>query len=94
MVRFFLLRVSCLKTRLQFRSYYLTFHWKHSDYWLATVFLISVIFQADFFLVLGSARPAWDLLEKRSEIYSSRPRFVTACVSMLFTGLRQTLTPI
>lgn len=26
--------------------------------------------------VLGTAKAAWDLLEKRSEIYSSRPRFV------------------
>ena len=29
-------------------------------------------------LVLGTAQAAWDLLEKRSEIYSSRPRFVVA----------------
>ncbi|THV08021.1 cytochrome P450 [Dendrothele bispora CBS 962.96] len=29
-------------------------------------------------IVLGSAQVAWDLLEKRSEIYSSRPRFVVA----------------
>lgn len=28
--------------------------------------------------VLGTAQVAWDLLEKRSEIYSSRPRFVVA----------------
>ena len=28
--------------------------------------------------VLGTAQAAWDLLEKRSEIYSSRPRFVVA----------------
>ncbi|KAF8153144.1 cytochrome P450 [Crassisporium funariophilum] len=26
----------------------------------------------------GSPQPAWDLLEKRSEIYSSRPRFIVA----------------
>ena len=31
-------------------------------------------------LVLGTAQAAWDLLEKRSDIYSSRPRFVVACV--------------
>ena len=27
-------------------------------------------------VVLGSAQAAWDLLEKRSSIYSSRPRFI------------------
>ncbi|ETW77266.1 cytochrome P450 monooxygenase 29 [Heterobasidion irregulare TC 32-1] len=27
-------------------------------------------------VVLGKAQPAWDLLEKRSDIYSSRPRFI------------------
>ncbi|KAL1939407.1 hypothetical protein VTO73DRAFT_9963 [Trametes versicolor] len=31
-------------------------------------------------IVLGTAQVAWDLLEKRSEIYSSRPRFVVAYV--------------
>ncbi|TFY79497.1 hypothetical protein EWM64_g4512 [Hericium alpestre] len=29
-------------------------------------------------LVLGTAQAAWDLLEKRSDIYSSRPRFIMA----------------
>ncbi|KAI1792390.1 cytochrome P450 [Ganoderma leucocontextum] len=29
-------------------------------------------------IVLGTAQVAWDLLEKRSDIYSSRPRFVVA----------------
>ncbi|TFK78780.1 cytochrome P450 [Polyporus arcularius HHB13444] len=29
-------------------------------------------------IVLGTAQAAWDLLEKRSNIYSSRPRFVVA----------------
>ncbi|KAF8960907.1 cytochrome P450 [Flammula alnicola] len=29
-------------------------------------------------IILGTAQPAWDLLEKRSDIYSSRPRFVVA----------------
>ncbi|KII91472.1 hypothetical protein PLICRDRAFT_696507 [Plicaturopsis crispa FD-325 SS-3] len=29
-------------------------------------------------IVLGTAQAAWDLLEKRSDIYSSRPRFVMA----------------
>ncbi|OCH92747.1 cytochrome P450 [Obba rivulosa] len=29
-------------------------------------------------IILGTAQAAWDLLEKRSEIYSSRPRFVVA----------------
>ncbi|KAI0364208.1 cytochrome P450 [Pilatotrama ljubarskyi] len=29
-------------------------------------------------IVLGTAQAAWDLLEKRSDIYSSRPRFVVA----------------
>ena len=33
-------------------------------------------------LVLGTAQAAWDLLEKRSDIYSSRPRFVVAYVSV------------
>ncbi|KAG5735900.1 hypothetical protein E4T56_gene2538, partial [Termitomyces sp. T112] len=28
--------------------------------------------------VLGTAQAAWDLLEKRSEFYSSRPRFIVA----------------
>lgn len=35
------------------------------------------------FLVLGTAQAAWDLLEKRSEIYSSRPRFIVAYVSLI-----------
>ncbi|TFY71792.1 hypothetical protein EVG20_g1219 [Dentipellis fragilis] len=29
-------------------------------------------------IVLGTAQAAWDLLEKRSDIYSSRPRFIMA----------------
>ncbi|KDR77141.1 hypothetical protein GALMADRAFT_431691 [Galerina marginata CBS 339.88] len=29
-------------------------------------------------IILGTAQPAWDLLEKRSDIYSSRPRFIVA----------------
>ncbi|KAI0057325.1 cytochrome P450 [Artomyces pyxidatus] len=29
-------------------------------------------------IILGTAQAAWDLLEKRSDIYSSRPRFVVA----------------
>ncbi|KJA23839.1 hypothetical protein HYPSUDRAFT_214889 [Hypholoma sublateritium FD-334 SS-4] len=35
-------------------------------------------YKSSFALVLGTAQPAWDLLEKRSDIYSSRPRFVVA----------------
>ena len=31
-----------------------------------------------FHRVLGTAQAAWDLLEKRSDIYSSRPRFIVA----------------
>ncbi|KAF8153046.1 cytochrome P450 [Crassisporium funariophilum] len=29
-------------------------------------------------IIFGSPQPAWDLLEKRSDIYSSRPRFIVA----------------
>lgn len=32
--------------------------------------------------VLGTAQVAWDLMEKRSDIYSSRPRFIMACVAL------------
>ena len=31
-------------------------------------------------LVCGTAQAAWDLLEKRSDIYSSRPRFIMGYV--------------
>lgn len=40
--------------------------------------------------VLGTAQAAWDLLEKRSEIYSSRPRFIVAYVSSFMTYLNVT----
>lgn len=35
--------------------------------------------------VLGTAQAAWDLLEKRSDIYSSRPRFVVALVTFYYS---------
>ncbi|KAI5118126.1 hypothetical protein M0805_008034 [Coniferiporia weirii] len=40
--------------------------------------VVSLFFGNTPIIVLGTARAAWDLLEKRSEIYSSRPRFVVA----------------
>ncbi|KAF8168582.1 cytochrome P450 [Pholiota molesta] len=38
-------------------------------------------------IILGTAQPAWDLLEKRSDIYSSRPRFVRGNLSNDMRGL-------
>ncbi|KAJ8521498.1 hypothetical protein ONZ45_g1791 [Pleurotus djamor] len=37
-------------------------------------------------IVLGTAQAAWDLLEKRSDIYSSRPRFIMGRGLMLPNG--------
>ncbi|KAJ3512342.1 hypothetical protein NLJ89_g3577 [Agrocybe chaxingu] len=37
-------------------------------------------------IICGTAQPAWDLLEKRSDIYSSRPRFVVAIFQVLHSG--------
>ena len=43
-------------------------------------------------VVLSSAEAAWDLLEKRSSIYSSRPRAVMA-EEIVSKGLRLTFMP-
>ncbi|PPR00947.1 hypothetical protein CVT24_000254 [Panaeolus cyanescens] len=43
-------------------------------------------------IILGKAQPAWDLLEKRSDIYSSRPRFVVAG-EILSNNMRGLLLP-
>ncbi|KAF9467168.1 cytochrome P450 [Collybia nuda] len=40
--------------------------------------VVSLFLGSSPVIVLGTAQPAWDLLEKRSDIYSSRPRFVVA----------------
>jgi hypothetical protein len=38
-------------------------------------------------LVLGEAQAAWDLLDKRSDIYSSRPRSIMASVAAILASL-------
>ncbi|KAK7966338.1 uncharacterized protein PG986_000615 [Apiospora aurea] len=43
-------------------------------------------------IVLGSARAAWDLLERRGAVYSSRPRFVVGG-ELLSGGLRGFMAP-
>ncbi|KAK3903491.1 cytochrome P450 [Staphylotrichum tortipilum] len=43
-------------------------------------------------IVLGSAQAAWDLLEKRGAIYSSRPRFIMGG-ELLSGGLRGLMAP-
>ncbi|KEZ46554.1 Uncharacterized protein SAPIO_CDS0349 [Scedosporium apiospermum] len=43
-------------------------------------------------IILGSAQAAWDLLEKRGAIYSSRPRFVMGG-ELLSNGLRGLMAP-
>ncbi|KAK8040802.1 Cytochrome P450 monooxygenase COX2 [Apiospora phragmitis] len=43
-------------------------------------------------VVLGSARAAWDLLERRGAVYSSRPRFVVGG-ELLSDGLRGLMAP-
>ncbi|CAA7266208.1 unnamed protein product [Cyclocybe aegerita] len=43
-------------------------------------------------IICGTAQPAWDLLEKRSDIYSSRPRFVVAG-EILSSNLRGLMLP-
>ncbi|KAK7954217.1 cytochrome P450 [Apiospora saccharicola] len=43
-------------------------------------------------IVLGSARAAWDLLERRGAIYSSRPRFVVGG-ELLSGGMRGLMAP-
>ncbi|KAK8066754.1 hypothetical protein PG997_013501, partial [Apiospora hydei] len=43
-------------------------------------------------IVLGSARTAWDLLERRGAVYSSRPRFVVGG-ELLSGGLRGLMAP-
>ncbi|KAK8136064.1 hypothetical protein PG984_004004 [Apiospora sp. TS-2023a] len=43
-------------------------------------------------MVLGSARAAWDLLERRGAIYSSRPRFVVGG-ELLSGGMRGLMAP-
>ncbi|OBZ66931.1 3-hydroxyphenylacetate 6-hydroxylase [Grifola frondosa] len=43
-------------------------------------------------IILGTAQAAWDLLEKRSDIYSSRPRFVVAG-EILSDNLRGLMLP-
>mgnify|MGYP001083384841 CR=1 FL=1 len=43
-------------------------------------------------VVLGSAQAAWDLLEKRGAIFSSRPRFIMGS-ELLSGGLRGLMAP-
>ncbi|KAK0649971.1 cytochrome P450 [Cercophora newfieldiana] len=43
-------------------------------------------------IILGSAQAAWDLLEKRGSIYSSRPRFIMGG-ELLSNGLRGLMAP-
>jgi cytochrome P450 len=43
-------------------------------------------------IILGSAQAAWDLLEKRGSIYSSRPRFIMGS-ELLSNGLRGLMAP-
>ncbi|KAK3354060.1 cytochrome P450 [Lasiosphaeria hispida] len=43
-------------------------------------------------IILGSAQAAWDLLEKRGAIYSSRPRFIMGG-ELLSDGLRGLMAP-
>lgn len=43
-------------------------------------------------IVLGSAQAAWDLLEKRGSIYSSRPRFIMGG-ELLSDGMRGLMAP-
>lgn len=43
-------------------------------------------------IVLGSAQAAWDLLEKRGAVYSSRPRFIMGG-ELLSGGLRGLMAP-
>ncbi|KAG7095762.1 hypothetical protein E1B28_006467 [Marasmius oreades] len=40
--------------------------------------VVSIFLGSTPVIVLGTAQAAWDLLEKRSDIYSSRPRFIVA----------------
>jgi len=44
-------------------------------------------------IVLGDAQTAWDLLEKRSQIYSSRPKFWMGNV-LLSDNMRGLMSPI
>lgn len=43
-------------------------------------------------IILGSAQAAWDLLEKRGSIYSSRPRFIMGG-ELLSDGMRGLMAP-
>lgn len=43
-------------------------------------------------IILGSAQAAWDLLEKRGAIYSSRPRFIMGG-ELLSDGMRGLMAP-
>lgn len=43
-------------------------------------------------IILGSAQAAWDLLEKRGAIYSSRPRFIMGG-ELLSNGMRGLMAP-
>lgn len=43
-------------------------------------------------IILGSAQAAWDLLEKRGSIYSSRPRFIMGG-ELLSAGMRGLMAP-
>ncbi|KAF5325314.1 hypothetical protein D9619_009793 [Psilocybe cf. subviscida] len=53
--------------------------WKKFAEWNALYGSVTSIFLGTTpVIILGTAQPAWDLLEKRSDIYSSRPRFVVA----------------
>ncbi|KAF9011912.1 cytochrome P450 [Cyathus striatus] len=54
--------------------------------------VVSIFLGSTPVIILGTAQPAWDLLEKRSDIYSSRPRFVVAG-EILSDNMRGLLLP-
>ncbi|KAF5379528.1 hypothetical protein D9615_006569 [Tricholomella constricta] len=54
--------------------------------------VVSIFLGSTSVIVLGTAQAAWDLLEKRSEFYSSRPRSII-CGEILSDGKRGLLRP-
>jgi len=53
--------------------------WKKFEEWnLEYGPVASIMLGSTPTIIIGKAQPAWDLLEKRSEIYSGRPRFIMA----------------
>lgn len=54
--------------------------------------IVSLFFGSTPVIVCGTAQVAWDLLEKRSDIYSSRPRFIMSG-EILSNNLRGLMLP-